>query len=61
MKVKDVYSIDEDDLFERSETSDYWAKAWDFYCDVKERSYEYLTRGQEDWLGRIENDLDRSV
>ena len=57
-KVKDVYNIDEDDLQNVSETSDYWENSYNFYMQVKEWDIGSLSGAQKNWLDKIETSLE---
>lgn len=54
-KVRDVYDIDDDWLYEKSEESDYWQNSFDFYNEVAGMRCKYLTEKQVSWLNKIED------
>ena len=58
MKVLEKYSIDEDEIYERSKLNMYWEDAYKFYTKVKNASIEILSDKQNNWLERIERDLE---
>ncbi len=56
-RVKDKWDIDEDELTVKSGESDYWNEAHLFYEKVKNDPVHYMSEGQENWLDKIESDL----
>jgi uncharacterized membrane protein YqiK len=57
--VKEMYEINEDDLEERAEDSEYWASAYNFYLDNKNKPADRLTDKQAAWMEKIEEQLNR--
>ena len=58
MKVKNCYNIDEDELCNKSEESEYWDKCFRFYVGIKKTDVANLSISQKDWLNNIEDKLD---
>ena len=57
--VAENYEIDEDDLEAKAEDSEYWAKAYEFYLDNKNKPVDRLTDSQASWMEKIEAGLKR--
>jgi hypothetical protein len=57
-KVQDHYAIDEDELFDRSATSDYFSNALGFWITVRFKPFSSLTESQITWLDKIVEDLE---
>ncbi len=55
--VQDAFSIDLDELAERSDISPYWQNSYVFYLSVSQKWVEEMSEDQLQWLARIENDL----
>ena len=55
--VKEVYDIDEDVLYDRTQRSEYWLDCESFYHKIKNRLANTLTEKERDWIEKIEMDL----
>lgn len=55
--IHEMFQIDELDLEDRAQTSDYWMKAYEFYLQVKDKDISDVSEKVIDWLRKIEYDL----
>ena len=55
--VAENFNIDEDELFNNREESEYWEKAYAFFMDVKDEDTDDLSQSQMDWLYKIEKKM----
>lgn len=56
--VHEVFLIDEDTLYDKSQINDYWYSVAKFYGEVKDKDVEALSKKQYEWLSKIQVDLD---
>lgn len=56
--VENSYDIDEDTLYDKSESSEFWANSYRFYVGIKKKVVDSLSDRQLDWLEKIEASLD---
>ena len=59
--IEDAYSIDADELYRKSTTSDYWAASHKFFEQVKTELYTTLSPKQRTWLMKIERALNKEL
>ena len=55
--VRDVYNIDDDELYLKAEEGEFWKASCKFWVSVKDRKDFILSEKQKTWLKKIERSL----